>query len=829
MRGVLTTPLGALESGRAAFVEDVTGGIGLYLDAAPPDGWPAGTIVELRGTVDERYGQRTIRAAFADLAADGTGALPGPLGIATGDAGEDVEGRRLAVAGITVGSPSTLADGTGLLVDDGSGELRLIVAPDALGSASVPAGSSVRAAGPLGQRDSTGTGTSGYRLHAVLPGDFAIDAPPPSPTPTPGPSPSPSPTPGPSPTASPSPAPTATPDPTPSASAAPTIPVAVARTLPVGTSVAVRGVVTAEPGRVGIPPLFVIQDGMSGIVVRLPDGTPFPRRGELIEVVGPLADPYGQLEIRPPAGGVMSVGVAALPPILQVTAAELGETVEGRLVTIEGRIDSKPSKATSGDLTFDLVADGATVRVLADASSGIASDAVAIGAVYEVTGVVGQRASRKGALDGYRIWARDAADLRVIESESPGGPESATGATPIAAALRTSGVEVVVEADVTAGADLLDASGRRIVVEDGSAAVEVLLPEDGSRPDRGSRLRVTGTIGLAYGAPRLRATRVTVIGIVGERQPVRIQRAPAVADEWRLVRIAGTIVDVRRLGDRWLAEMAVGGARVPVVGLPGAGIAATAIVEGRPATITGIVRRPYPSATDRRFAVVPRDPGDVALGPGGAAAQSSTGRAPSPSGAVAGGLDPQAAVGPLDVDLGQLAEHVGSTVRVGGLVLDTGPDGIRLDDGTAIGTVALLGDAAAYLPLLKRGDAVNAIGIVERRSDEHVVAVRDPAGLLRVGDLGELAPIVAAPTSGPTAVATQGTRLSGLELTPGADGLGLVGLVSLVLATLASAAIGYVRRERSRRRLASRIAVRLASLDGPESGPHGVARATHEP
>ena len=37
------------------------------------------------------------------------------------------------------------------------------------------------------------------------------------------------------------------------------------------------------------------------------------------------------------------------------------------------------------------------------------------------------------------------------------------------------------------------------------------------------------------------------------------------------------------------------------------------------ATITGIVRRAWPTASDQRFAIVPRSPDDVRLGPAPAA------------------------------------------------------------------------------------------------------------------------------------------------------------------------------------------------------------------
>ena len=43
--GVLTTDLGALESGRGGFVQDATGGIAIYLDSAATGDHVAGTTV----------------------------------------------------------------------------------------------------------------------------------------------------------------------------------------------------------------------------------------------------------------------------------------------------------------------------------------------------------------------------------------------------------------------------------------------------------------------------------------------------------------------------------------------------------------------------------------------------------------------------------------------------------------------------------------------------------------------------------------------------------------------------------------------------------------
>jgi hypothetical protein len=361
--GVLTTHLGALEAGRKAFIQDDSGGIALYLDDAVIDALPADTLVIAEGTVDERFAERTLRLAVADIVAVGEQQRPPPWQLRTGDIGELHEGWRAIVEGVTVGSPTDLSDGLGLLVDDGSGSVRVIVGPAALGGASVPSGTHVVAIGPVGQRDSSGTGLAGYRVHVTEPGDFGIiPAPTPSPsatpTPTASPTPRPSatPTPTPSSTRTPTPSPTRTPTPTatPGPTAPPTLTIVEARGAPVGVVVSVTGVVTAEAGRLGLPPVIAIADGTGGIAVRLPSGVPAPNRGATVAVRGPLADPYGQLELRPSVSGFKVTGQGSLPSPVRLEAADLGEATEGRLAELAGTVAAAPRKGTNGDLTIDL-------------------------------------------------------------------------------------------------------------------------------------------------------------------------------------------------------------------------------------------------------------------------------------------------------------------------------------------------------------------------------------------------------------------------------------------------------------------------------------------
>jgi hypothetical protein len=296
-----------------------------------------------------------------------------------------------------------------------------------------------------------------------------------------------------------------------------------------------------------------------------------------------------------------------------------------------------------------------------------------------------------------------------------------------------------------------------------------------------------------------------------------VRSAPGAAHEWRLVRLRGDVAEVHRNGDRWTAELVVAGVRVPISGLAGAGIPSTALTAGRTATIVGIVRRPYPSATDRRFAVVPRSGADLTVGP--AADPSVRGSAAPAIGAASASSVPTSVTSPGGtVDLVDLPQHIGATVRVGGLVQAVDPAGFRLDDGTAVVAVRLQDAAADLAGSLVVGDALSATGRVERDgiTGETVLTVVDPALLLLVGDLGE--DVLGSSSaddagdspmpSGDPALGAGGLRMASLTdaSLPTASALGLV------LVTIASIAVTILRRRRSRRRFAERIAARLATV-----------------
>ena len=786
------------------------------------------------GVLGSYFGLRTLNTSAGDVIVIGTASVPVSVLVTTGSAGESLEGLRLSVSGVVTEAPSMLSDGLGVTVDDGSGPIRTVISSAAQAGATIATGDLLTVTGPLGQRDSSGTGSAGYRVHATEPGEAIVSAPAsPSPSSAPA-SASPHPSIAPGPSATPAPTPITSPSPTPVI-----VPVSIgdARRQPIGTTVVVTGVVTAEAGRLGSAALIAIQDRTAGMVVHLPNGVAAPSRGATVEVRGRLADPYGQIEIRPTSADIRLLGTSPLPLAAIVDSTSLGESSEGRLVATTGVLQARPSRATSGDLSLELRGPAGPIKVVADSSSGLTQGSFVVGATYEVSGVAGQRASHKGAADGYRIWLRDPGDVRrqaspiatQRPSSSPASSTAPQSTTSIAAVIRAGKGTWTVEGIVTIAPDLLDASGRRIVIEDRTAGLEILVATDASVPSVGSRIRVVGAIGRAWDAPRLKATRIDVLGTGQRPVPVAIGRPPTAALEWRLARVAGTVAELHKLGDRWRAELAIGSQRVVVSGLAGARIPVTTLAVGRRVTVVGLVRRPYPGATDRRWSVVPRNQADLMVSGGSGGDTGSGGGAikhAGPSPHVAGQAG---AVAALDIDLVGLGQHLGRSVRVGGLVASIVGDGFMLDDGTAVGRIRLAGSAAEYVALLEPGDAVNATGRVAADGAGHVLVVDDAGGLVRAGDpdegggaaatVSEPGPPAAAGEAGPPIPgpsAATGSMLAGGLL----DGAlpGAAGVLGLVLASAVSVAVTALRRYRTRRLEARRMASRLATFAGAGGG-----------
>ena len=333
----------------------------------------------------------------------------------------------------------------------------------------------------------------------------------------------------------------------------------------------------------------------------------------------------------------------------------------------------------------------------------------------------------------------------------------------IADALRRQGDAVTVEGVVTTRPGLLDSNSERVAIQDATAAVMVRVPADAS-VQVGQRLRVTGAMTTYYGAPSITSSSISVIGSATPA-PLAVRGAPlAAALEWRLVTVSGRVDSVHRDGDTWRAELLVSDGSIPISGVVRSAIPSTALTEGREATIVGIVKRAYPTASDQRMAIVPRSSADIRLGggadPGPAASPGTSSRPGEPShpagGPSGGGPSASGNPGPGDtgtgstsgtggvsgatgssnpiVSLGDLAVHEDAMVTVGGAVTAISDALITINDGTATAIVRLAGAAGALAATIAEGDMVNATGIVKRTEAGGLqIVVDDPVKLVHLG------------------------------------------------------------------------------------------------
>ncbi len=801
VHGLLTTPLGLTEDGRGAFVEDATGGLALYLPMGDWPPAPTGSDVVVRGALESRFGQLTLSlAASGDMTTGPVGPLPDPLATATFLACEPFEARLIVAEGWIVAGGASTEEGVIATIDDGSGPLAVLAPPGAgVAASELGLGSLLRLVGVLGQRDLVGDGTSGYRLLLRSIDDVVPLAPPPTPTPTPPPSPSPTPTP----TAAPSESP---------------ISIAAARLQPIGATVHVRGVVTVAPGALLGDATIAIQDASGGIFVRLPEpALSGVLPGRTLEAEGMLAAPYGNLELRPLAGRVLVLETVSQPAPRNLLVAELAENTEGLLARVTVTIEQIEA-GSSGSLTLMVSDASGEGRVFFHGPLGVTRADFSVGQRLAVVGLVGDR------LGLYRLWPRNESDVALIADDpsptpaptrSPAASDASAPVISIADALRRVGQSVTIEGVVTAQPGLFDADAQRVTLQDATAALLVRLPAD-VRPRIGQRLRVSGAVGTYYGAPSLAAAAALVSG-QGTASPTSVRSAPlGTGLEWRLVTVSGLVESVHRDGDAWRAELRLSTGSVPISGLARSGISASALVAGRWATVTGIVKRPYPTATDQRFAVVPRSPADIRLG---AAASGDPPQAPDPAGSPGPGSSPRASAWPGEgqsapsgvgmVALGDLAAHEAEAVSVGGRVLAVAGVRLTIDDGSGNAVVRLTGEAASLFVLFAVGDLLNATGRVERNATGGLeVVVDSPESIVRLAQL-QIPAAAAASASADAQIATGSPGKDALAPVPPSSATSAALVLLVLTGTLAAAALVLNRRRAGLPDLIERLAKRV--------------------
>jgi outer membrane biosynthesis protein TonB len=408
---------GSTFSEGGGYVYDGSAGIAVLMtDGA----FERGALLTVSGTIDDRYAQRTVRASAGDLTTGSGGSEPAPATVGTGAVGEPTEGRLVSVTGEIQGAPTALTGGLAFDLDDGSGPVRIFVGTSTgIGTDAWSRGTRVSLVGVVGQRDSSGTGTAGYRVQPRDSADIGTVLPPPTP--------SPSPTATPVATSSPSPRPSATvePSPTPSPGAGSVVTIAAARAADTGTRLRIRGVVTMGSGLLDAGSA-VVQDSSAGILIRLGDEAGSLRQGEQVELSGTRSTKSGMLTLRVTATPT-SRSPGTEPPAQSLRTGSAGEAQEARLVKVRGAVATAPRRSSAGSLSFDLDDGSGALRVFVLAAVASEVTVPARGAWVEIIGVLGQETTGALPQRGYRLWPRAANDVRIVSL--PVEPAGGAGAS----------------------------------------------------------------------------------------------------------------------------------------------------------------------------------------------------------------------------------------------------------------------------------------------------------------------------------------------------------------------------------------------------------------
>ncbi|MCV0403422.1 MAG: lamin tail domain-containing protein, partial [Chloroflexi bacterium] len=458
------------------YVADGSGGIAVIVDGSA---FQRGERVRLRGTLDTRYAQRTLRVTASGLTVVGVGGGTVARPELTGAVGEDDEAMLVVVQGRITGATTQLSGGAAWDVDDGSGPVRVLVGSQTgIDTTGWQRDVTVRVTGLVGQRDSSGSGVAGYRVLPRDADDVVLgDAPGPSPVPS-----------------GPANDPSHTPSPTPAPGV---VSIAQARAAPKNARLTVRGVVTLPSGALNAESA-VIQDGTGAILLRLGDEVGPLQLGRLVEVAGTRSTKSGMESLRV-ATTPRDLGSSVDPEPHVVRTGDATELLEARLVMVRGAVVATPRRASSGSVSFEVDDGSGPLRVHVGTGTGIdiGNDALLAGSWVEVVGVLGQETTGAQPLRGYRIWPRGASDLRVMAPAATDGTSSTAGdasadgggghaGVSLAALNRNDLAEVRVGATLVAGAwPELDLAGLlwdgERLVGIGPASSERLAPVAASR------------------------------------------------------------------------------------------------------------------------------------------------------------------------------------------------------------------------------------------------------------------------------------------------------------------------------------------------------------
>jgi len=181
--------------------------------------------------------------------------------------------------------------------------------------------------------------------------------------------------------------------------------IAAARAAPDDTRVTVTGAVTLPPGLYGRN--IYLQDTTGGIMVYLRSGDyPALATGDQVRVTGWTRQYHGEVELSVPGPSYLTrIGPGKPPDPVYVSTGQVGETHEGKLILIAGRVVKfEPQGLTLNDGT-------GPARVFFPAELPWRRPYVQIGEFWSAQGVVGQYAFVAPWEGGYRVIPRFKSDV----------------------------------------------------------------------------------------------------------------------------------------------------------------------------------------------------------------------------------------------------------------------------------------------------------------------------------------------------------------------------------------------------------------------------------
>ena len=177
----------------------------------------------------------------------------------------------------------------------------------------------------------------------------------------------------------------------------------------IGQTVTVTGVVTSDDN---LGSVRYLQDATAGIALYPGQDwsawEAIPQIGDSLSVTGEITEYNGLLEVGPNLTAVEFYGAGTLPEPLEITPAQMGESLEGQLVRVNGVSFPLAGTFITGNNTYDFNASGETGVIYVRTSNSLVGEELT-GCEVDMLGIVSQFSF--DGFGGYQLLPRGPVDL----------------------------------------------------------------------------------------------------------------------------------------------------------------------------------------------------------------------------------------------------------------------------------------------------------------------------------------------------------------------------------------------------------------------------------